>query len=101
MTNLLNILPFLTIGLALLIEKLILIVIVVFAVKAFRNRQPEDPLAGLGPGVLLVVLLQLLERGMESGDAIEKAKATGLLRVDHHTHLRCEICAADVLDQAR
>ena len=28
-----------------------LVVIVVFAVKAFRNRQPEDPLAGLGPGV--------------------------------------------------
>lgn len=40
-------------------------------------------------------------RLFELGDAIEKAKATGLLRVDHHTHLRCEICAADVLDQAR
>ena len=33
------------------------------------------------------------------GEAIEQAKATGLLRVDHHTHLRCEICAEDVIDQ--
>jgi alpha-D-ribose 1-methylphosphonate 5-triphosphate diphosphatase len=35
------------------------------------------------------------------GDAIERAKTTGLLRVDHHTHLRCEICSDDVLEQAR
>jgi alpha-D-ribose 1-methylphosphonate 5-triphosphate diphosphatase len=35
------------------------------------------------------------------GDAIERAKTTGLLRVDHHTHLRCEICSDDVLDQTR
>ena len=35
------------------------------------------------------------------GDAIERAKTTGLLRVDHHTHLRCEICSDDVLDTTR
>ena len=35
------------------------------------------------------------------GDAIERARTTGLLRVDHHTHLRCEICSDDVLDQTR
>ncbi|MER2607062.1 MAG: alpha-D-ribose 1-methylphosphonate 5-triphosphate diphosphatase [Siculibacillus sp.] len=35
------------------------------------------------------------------GEAIERARTTGLLRVDHHTHLRCEICAEDVLDEAR
>ena len=35
------------------------------------------------------------------GAAIEKAKATGLLRVDHHTHLRCEICSLDVIDHTR
>ena len=35
------------------------------------------------------------------GDAIERAEASGLLRVDHHTHLRCEICSDDVLDQTR
>ena len=35
------------------------------------------------------------------GEAIEKAKGTGLLRVDHHTHLRCEICSHDVLEQTR
>jgi len=35
------------------------------------------------------------------GDAIERAQTTGLLRVDHHTHLRCEICSDDVLDQTR
>ncbi len=32
------------------------------------------------------------------GEAIERAKSTGLLRVDHHTHLRCEICSVDVVD---
>ncbi len=35
------------------------------------------------------------------GEAIEKARTTGLLRVDHHTHLRCEICSPDVLEQTR
>lgn len=34
------------------------------------------------------------------GEAIERAKATGLLRVDHHTHLRCEICSLDVIEHA-
>ncbi|MEJ1159737.1 alpha-D-ribose 1-methylphosphonate 5-triphosphate diphosphatase [Prosthecomicrobium sp. N25] len=34
------------------------------------------------------------------GEAIEEAKATGLLRADHHTHLRCEICSPDVIDMA-
>jgi len=34
------------------------------------------------------------------GEAIEAAKGTGLLRVDHHTHLRCEICSEDVLTEA-
>ncbi len=34
------------------------------------------------------------------GTAIETAKATGLLRVDHHTHLRCEICSEDVVSEA-
>lgn len=32
---------------------------------------------------------------------ISAARQLGLLRVDHHTHLRCEICANDVLDAAR
>lgn len=35
------------------------------------------------------------------GRAIERAKGTGLLRADHHTHLRCEICSVDVIEQAR
>lgn len=30
--------------------------------------------------------------------AIEAAKAEGLLRADHRTHLRCEICAEDVVE---
>ncbi|WP_342358859.1 alpha-D-ribose 1-methylphosphonate 5-triphosphate diphosphatase [Terrarubrum flagellatum] len=34
------------------------------------------------------------------GEAIENAKVTGLLRADHHTHLRCEICSEDVLEEA-
>jgi alpha-D-ribose 1-methylphosphonate 5-triphosphate diphosphatase len=33
--------------------------------------------------------------------AIAKADESGLLRVDHRTHLRCEICADDVLEGAR
>ena len=33
--------------------------------------------------------------------AISDAGHLGLLRVDHKTHLRCEICADDVLDGAR
>lgn len=32
------------------------------------------------------------------GEAIESAKSTGLLRADHHTHLRCEVCTSDVLE---
>jgi alpha-D-ribose 1-methylphosphonate 5-triphosphate diphosphatase len=35
------------------------------------------------------------------GAAIDRARATGLLRVDHHTHLRCEICSVDVVEQTR
>ena len=38
---------------------------------------------------------------MGLGQAIETARTTGLLRVDHHTHLRCEICSHDVVEQAR
>lgn len=34
------------------------------------------------------------------GAAIEKARATGFLRVDHHTHLRCEICSHDVIEHS-
>ncbi|MFN3889252.1 MAG: alpha-D-ribose 1-methylphosphonate 5-triphosphate diphosphatase [Beijerinckiaceae bacterium] len=33
--------------------------------------------------------------------AISNAASQGLLRVDHKTHLRCEICAEDVLSGAR
>jgi alpha-D-ribose 1-methylphosphonate 5-triphosphate diphosphatase len=32
--------------------------------------------------------------------AIEKARGQGLLRADHLTHLRCEICAEGVVEQA-
>lgn len=32
--------------------------------------------------------------------AIEKAKTTGLLRADHHTHLRCEIPSRGVVEDA-
>lgn len=35
------------------------------------------------------------------GEAIDRARSTGLLRADHHTHLRCEICSHDVLQMAR
>ena len=34
-------------------------------------------------------------------EAIAEADQLGLLRVDHKTHLRCEICADDVLEGAR
>jgi alpha-D-ribose 1-methylphosphonate 5-triphosphate diphosphatase len=34
------------------------------------------------------------------GEAIERAKTTGLLRADHHTHLRCEVAAPDVVESA-
>ncbi len=34
-------------------------------------------------------------------DAIAEARARGLLRADHLTHLRCEICAHDVIDVTR
>lgn len=33
--------------------------------------------------------------------AIGRAVETGLLRAEHHIHLRCEICSPDVLEQAR
>ncbi len=33
--------------------------------------------------------------------AIAEASGAGLLRVDHRTHLRCEICAEDVIEGAR
>ncbi len=33
------------------------------------------------------------------GDAIKAARLAGLLRVDHLTHLRCEICSDDVLEE--
>lgn len=35
------------------------------------------------------------------GEAIEQARATGLLRADHHTHLRCEICSDDVVEEVQ
>ncbi|MBL8573562.1 MAG: alpha-D-ribose 1-methylphosphonate 5-triphosphate diphosphatase [Hyphomicrobiaceae bacterium] len=38
---------------------------------------------------------------LKLGDAIERAKRSGMLRADHHTHLRCEVCADDVLVDAR
>lgn len=33
-------------------------------------------------------------------DAIDRARTTGALRVEHRTHLRCEIAAEDVIEQA-
>jgi len=33
-------------------------------------------------------------------NAIDEARSAGILRADHHIHLRCEVCAEDVLDQA-
>ncbi|TBW37596.1 alpha-D-ribose 1-methylphosphonate 5-triphosphate diphosphatase [Siculibacillus lacustris] len=35
------------------------------------------------------------------GEAIDRARSSGFLRVDHHTHLRCEICSHDVVEHAR
>lgn len=37
----------------------------------------------------------------EATDAIDSARRQNLLRADHRTHLRCEICADDVVEQAR
>jgi alpha-D-ribose 1-methylphosphonate 5-triphosphate diphosphatase len=37
----------------------------------------------------------------ETADAIAAAKQRGLLRADHRTHLRCEICAEDVIQETR
>ena len=34
-------------------------------------------------------------------EALESARRRGLLRSDHKLHLRCEICAGDVVDEAR
>ncbi|MEL6373114.1 MAG: alpha-D-ribose 1-methylphosphonate 5-triphosphate diphosphatase, partial [Pseudomonadota bacterium] len=31
--------------------------------------------------------------------AVSQAQARGLLRAEHHTHIRCEICSYDVLEQ--
>jgi alpha-D-ribose 1-methylphosphonate 5-triphosphate diphosphatase len=36
-----------------------------------------------------------------AADAIDAARQRGLLRADHRTHLRCEICADDVVEQTR
>ena len=36
----------------------------------------------------------------ELAQALETARATGYLRADHRTHLRCEVAAADVVDDA-
>jgi alpha-D-ribose 1-methylphosphonate 5-triphosphate diphosphatase len=35
---------------------------------------------------------------MQLAEALERARAAGLLRVDHRTHLRCEVPTLDVLD---
>jgi alpha-D-ribose 1-methylphosphonate 5-triphosphate diphosphatase len=37
---------------------------------------------------------------LDLSEAIEKAKETGLLRSDHHTHLRCEIPSRGVVEEA-
>jgi alpha-D-ribose 1-methylphosphonate 5-triphosphate diphosphatase len=37
---------------------------------------------------------------LELSEAIERAKSTGLLRSDHHTHLRCEIPSHGVVEEA-
>lgn len=37
---------------------------------------------------------------LELSEAIEAAKKTGLLRADHHTHLRCEIPSRGVVEEA-
>jgi alpha-D-ribose 1-methylphosphonate 5-triphosphate diphosphatase len=34
-------------------------------------------------------------------EAIETARAAGITRAEHRTHLRCEVCALDVVDAAR
>jgi alpha-D-ribose 1-methylphosphonate 5-triphosphate diphosphatase len=36
----------------------------------------------------------------ELAKAVQTARNAGMLRVEHRTHLRCEICAPDVLDEA-
>lgn len=38
---------------------------------------------------------------LDLSEAIEKAKTTGLLRSDHHTHLRCEIPSRGVVEEAQ
>lgn len=37
----------------------------------------------------------------EAADAIETARSQKLLRADHRTHFRCEICADDVVEQTQ
>ena len=55
------------------------------SLRAGADRDPQTVAAGL----------------FALGEAIENARTTGLLRVDHHTHLRCEICSTDVVETAR
>jgi alpha-D-ribose 1-methylphosphonate 5-triphosphate diphosphatase len=38
---------------------------------------------------------------LDLSEAIEKAKETGLLRADHHTHLRCEVPSRGVVEEAQ
>ena len=40
------------------------------------------------------------EAAMLLSHAIAEARTLGLLRADHHTHLRCEICSEDVVEAA-
>ena len=54
------------------------------SLRAGADRDPQTVAAGL----------------FALGEAIENARTTGLLRVDHHTHLRCEICSTDVVETA-
>ncbi|MDQ0471200.1 alpha-D-ribose 1-methylphosphonate 5-triphosphate diphosphatase [Labrys wisconsinensis] len=37
---------------------------------------------------------------IDLGEAVDAARAAGHLRIDHHTHLRCEIASPDVVEQA-
>jgi alpha-D-ribose 1-methylphosphonate 5-triphosphate diphosphatase len=43
----------------------------------------------------------VIEELLELGGALATAKETGLLRAEHHTHLRCEITSEDVLAEAK
>ncbi|MBX9926148.1 MAG: alpha-D-ribose 1-methylphosphonate 5-triphosphate diphosphatase [Hyphomicrobiaceae bacterium] len=50
------------------------------------GSDPDGTLAGPGP--------------MALADAVAVARAEGLLRAEHRTHLRCEVCAPDALTAA-